>query len=322
MPRPRGQAQPTDTPETAPSDFTRAAQAPTALNAAATAAAAAARQAVRTLHGRPAWEKAVLGAAASVLVVHLGVCSYIYGRQRKMLYRPQPRHLPATHDDLRLTINGNLLQITHRAPTQAPPNAEQPGAPQMPALIYFGGNAEDVSLQLKRFVRIWPHRALYLVHYRGWGSSGGKPKEIDLMADALAVFDHVKATHDDVAVIGRSLGTGVAVRVASERPVSALVLVTPYDSITKVARDQMPFWLPVNWLLKDRWESVLAAPAVTAPTTVIQAGRDTVIGAARTEALQAAFKPGIAQLHLLPEADHTSVLFTPQYRALLAQAIA
>ncbi len=177
MPRPRGQAQPTDTPETAPSDFTRAAQAPTALNAAATAAAAAARQAVRTLHGRPAWEKAVLGAAASVLVVHLGVCSYIYGRQRKMLYRPQPRHLPATHDDLRLTINGNLLQITHRAPTQAPPNAEQPGASQMPALIYFGGNAEDVSLQLKRFVRIWPHRALYLVHYRGWAAVVASPKK-------------------------------------------------------------------------------------------------------------------------------------------------
>ena len=318
MPHPRGQATPADAPAILATNTQRWAQAHAALNA----TSAAARQVAHTLHGRPTWEKAVLGAAASVLAVHLGLCGYIYGRQRKMLYRPQPRHLPTACNDLRLTINGNLLQITHCPPTQAPPNADQPGVAQSPALIYFGGNAEDVSLQLKRFVRIWPHRELYLVHYRGWGSSGGKPKEVDLMADALAVFDHVKATHDDVAVIGRSLGTGVAVRVASERPVSALVLVTPYDSITQVARDQMPFWLPVNWLLKDRWESALAAPAVTAPTTVIQAGRDTVIGAARTEALQAAFKPGIAQLHLLPEADHTSVLFTPQYRKLLAHAIA
>ena len=288
-------------------------------HAAVQAARAGAQALTRRIQGRPTWEKALLGGAASVLALHVGVCAYIYGTQRNMLYRPQPRHLPAAQDELRLNFNGNLLQLSHRAPSAPVPGAVAGTKP--PALIYFGGNAEDVSTQLKRFARIWPQRELYLVHYRGWGASGGKPSEANLMADALAVFDHVKATHGDVAVIGRSLGSGVAVQVASQRPVSQLVLVTPYDSIAKVARTQMPFWVPVDWLLKDRWESVQFAGKVSAPTTLIQAEHDTTIAADRTASLLQAFAPGVATLHHLTDVDHNTILFSRDYHRLLAGAI-
>ena len=296
---------------------------PPARLAQAQAALQAARVGVQALQrrikGRPTWEKALLGGAASVLALHVGVCAYIYGTQRNMLYRPQPRHLPVAQDELRLNFNGNLLQISHRAPSAPVPGATVGTKP--PALIYFGGNAEDVSTQLKRFARIWPQRELYLVHYRGWGASGGKPSEPSLMADALAVFDHVKATHAEVAVIGRSLGSGVAVQVASQRSVSQLVLVTPYDSIAKVAREQMPFWVPVDWLLKDRWESAQFAPNVSAPTTLMQAEHDTTIAADRTASLLKAFAPGVATLHHLGDVDHNSILFSRDYHRLLAEAI-
>jgi hypothetical protein len=274
---------------------------------------------VRDVQGRPTWQKAALGGAASVLLLHVGLCSYIYGTQRHMLYKPQPRHLPVAQNDLRLNFNGNLLQISHREPSAPVPGAAA-GA-KAPALIYFGGNAEDVSTQLKRFARIWPHRELYLLHYRGWGASGGKPSEANLMADALAVFDHVKARHDEVAIVGRSLGTGVAVQVASQRPVQQLVLVTPYDSIAQVARTQMPFWVPVNWLLKDRWESARFAGRISAPTTLIQAEHDTTIAAERTATLFKAFAPGVATLHLLRDVNHHTILFSRDYHRLLAEAI-
>ncbi|WP_205690348.1 alpha/beta hydrolase [Comamonas serinivorans] len=290
---------------------------PAALHAAATRLAPLHRH----WRDRPGWQRAVIGGAASVALLHLSLCSYIYATQRHMLYKPQPRHLPAAENELRLDLDGRTLQITHRAATQAPPNEGLPGAARQPALIYFGGNAEDVSLQLKRFVRLWPHRDLYLVHYRGWGDSSGRPTQAGLLADALAVFDHVQARHDDVAVIGRSLGSGVAIQVAAQRPASALVLVTPYDSIANVAREQMPFWVPVRWLLKDRWESVLVAPRITVPTTVIQAEHDETIGAERTQRLFEAFAPGVAKLRYLPGVDHTSVLFAPAYHRMLALAI-
>ena len=108
------------------------------------------------------------------------------------------------------------------------------------ALLYFGGNAEDVSASLPQLARDFPGRALYLMHYRGYGASTGRPSEAALHADALALFDKVHATQPQVAVMGRSLGSGVAVRLAAQRPVSALVLVTPYDSLRDGAARQRP----------------------------------------------------------------------------------
>jgi pimeloyl-ACP methyl ester carboxylesterase len=76
---------------------------------------------------------------------------------------------------------------------------------------------------------------LYLLHYPGYGGAAGRPSETALVADALALFDQVAARHPRVTVIGRSLGSGVAIQVASARPVERLVLVTPYDSLMEIA---------------------------------------------------------------------------------------
>lgn len=80
------------------------------------------------------------------------------------------------------------------------------------------------------------------------------PSEVALVADALALFDRVYAEHPHVVVGGRSLGSGVAVHVASLRPVARLVLVTPYDSLYGIAARQFPY-VPVRWLLWDTFES-------------------------------------------------------------------
>jgi pimeloyl-ACP methyl ester carboxylesterase len=90
--------------------------------------------------------------------------------------------------------------------------------------------------------------AVYLLNYRGFGGSGGSPSEEAIAEDALALFDQVYASHPQIAVVGRSLGSGVAVRLASQRPVQQLILVTPYNSLEEIAEQQYP-WLPVKWLL-------------------------------------------------------------------------
>ena len=110
----------------------------------------------------------------------------------------------------------------------------------------------------------------------------------------------------------------MAVQVASQRPVNQLVLVTPYDSIAKVAREQMPFWVPVDWLLKDRWESAQFAPNVSAPTTLIQAEHDTTIAADRTASLLKAFAPGVATLQVADGVGHNSISQHPAYAQWLA----
>jgi pimeloyl-ACP methyl ester carboxylesterase len=112
--------------------------------------------------------------------------------------------------------------------------------------------------------------------------------------------------------MGRSLGGGVAVLVASERPVEQLVLVTAFDSLVNVAREYLR-WLPVGWLLRDRYESASRAPAVSAPVLVVIAGEDEIIARTRAEALVAAFAPGQGQVVVVPGVGHNTLDESPQY---------
>ncbi len=120
----------------------------------------------------------------------------------------------------------------------------------------------------------------------------------------------------DITVVGRSLGSGVATRLASERPVSRLVLVTPYNSLQELAAGQFRFF-PVRWLLKDKFESWRYAPRITAPTLILAAGNDEVIPRASTEALFHHFSPGIATLKVIKGVGHNSISSSPEYLPLL-----
>lgn len=184
------------------------------------------------------------------------------------------------------------------------------------AVIYFGGNAEDVSRAVPQLAREFPRAAIYALHYRGYGGSGGSPSEAALTADALALFDQVQRDHVHVRVIGRSLGSGLAVHLASLRPVQALVLVTPYHSIASIAAAQFP-WMPIDWLLQDRYDSWKYAQSVRAPTLLLLAEYDRVIPRASSLQLLAAFQPGVAQAVTIPGTGHNDISQSTDYEAAL-----
>jgi hypothetical protein len=133
-----------------------------------------------------------------------------------------------------------------------------------------------------------------------------------LHRDAKELFKMVHAAHSDVTVIGRSLGSGVAIRLASEEPVSRLVLITPFDSILNIARRVAPF-LPIGLLMSDRYESWRCAPLVKAPTLILAAANDALVPAASTSSLFRAFSPGVATMRFLNGTDHNSVSETPEF---------
>jgi pimeloyl-ACP methyl ester carboxylesterase len=147
-----------------------------------------------------------------------------------------------------------------------------------PLVLYFGGNAEDVSSMLGRAARDAPGTGWLLVDYRGYGSSAGTPSEQALSADAIEWFDHARRRLEakSIVVIGRSLGSGVAVQLAAARAVDGVVLVTPFDSLTNVARHHYPY-LPVSWMLKHPFDSLIRAPSIAAPLLCLVAERDQVI---------------------------------------------
>lgn len=158
---------------------------------------------------------------------------------------------------------------------------------RLPLAIYFGGNAEEVSYMAGLASRL-PGWSLLAVNYRGYGGNSGNPSERALCADALAIYDWAARRPDvdpaRIAAIGRSLGSGVAVYLATERPIAALVLVTPYDSLRAVAGRHYPF-LPVSLLLKHPFDSIGRASRISTPVLVLAAGRDDIIPSEHAQAL-------------------------------------
>ena len=229
------------------------------------------------------------------LLAYAGFVSYLYFFQRSFIYIPHSRY-----------VDTASLMLLQRPDAKIRVTARQFRTDQ--AIIYFGGNAEDVSFNLPDFENRFPHHAIYLMHYRGYGGSEGRPSEKAIIGDALALYDLVAEKHGNIAVIGRSLGTGVAVRLAAERTVSRVVLITPYDSILNVAK-RVFHYVPVSWLLKDRYESWRYAPDITAPTLILMAENDEIIPPASTRRLYGFFREGVATLIVIPNTQHNTLSF-------------
>lgn len=244
--------------------------------------------------------RTLMSLVALIVAVYLVLCAALFFFQRSLIYFPQSNAV--TSADSQLTLSMPDAQVSVITRERVGPRA----------LIYFGGNAEDVSHNLPEFAEAFPEYAVYLLNYRGFGGSSGSPSEAAIAEDALALFDQVYASHPQVSLIGRSLGSGVAVRLASQRPMQNLILVTPYNSLEEIAARQYP-WVPVKWLLKDRFESGKYAAHIRVPTLLLAASDDEVIPRASTQRLLENFPQGVAVLRVVPDSGHNSISDRKQY---------
>jgi uncharacterized protein len=245
---------------------------------------------------------------ALVVVGYAGICLAIYLLQRSLIYYPQPRVVTAPNSTLRLPVDGAEIVVTVR----------QRDGPK--AIVYFGGNGEDVSRNLASYSEMFPDHALYFMHYRGYGGSTGKPTEKANVADGLALYEKVHTLHSEVAIIGRSLGSGVAIQIASRVPTSRLVLITPYDSIVELGAQMFPF-LPIRLLARDTYDSGKVASQINIPTMIIEAEDDKVIPHASTEKLLSRFNPGITELTVIEGVGHNNLEDSAKYRDTLRESL-
>jgi len=230
---------------------------------------------------------------AITIGVYAGLCLVFVVFQRSFIYMPTP--VTAAHAAaFPLEVPGATVRISSR-PHDGPR-----------ALVYFGGNAEDVAYTVPELAQLFSDRAVYGMHYRGYSGSSGRPAEAALRSDARALFEMVHDRHSDVIVVGRSLGSSLAIQLAAEEPVSRLVLITPFESILSIARRVAPF-LPMSLMLRDKYESWRYAPRVTCPTLILAASHDELVPMRDTEKLLAAFQPGVATMRVVDGADHNSV---------------
>ncbi|WP_083608170.1 alpha/beta hydrolase [Teredinibacter haidensis] len=185
-------------------------------------------------------------------------------------------------------------------------------------VIYFGGNAEQIAYSLQGLSPYLRHKTLVGFHYRSYSGSEGEPSEKTIFADALYIYDQLAVKYDKVALIGRSLGSGVASYIASQRKIDKLVLVTPYDSIEALAARTYWFY-PIKWMITEKYDSASRAGHISCDTLMMIAAEDTIIPMANSEKLYHQFPRGVATLIKIEGAGHNSISNIPQYLSAISE---
>jgi uncharacterized protein len=222
----------------------------------------------------------VLESALTVIaIVVIGFPLLMYLAQNSLIFYPQPLAEPQR---AALSRRAGVESVFMNANDGTRLHAWHVKGERL--IIYFGGNAEEVSWMLDAAARRTPGTGWLLVDYRGYGASGGSPSEKALIADALRWYDLMSSQYKQIYTFGRSLGSGVAVQLAAQRPIAGVILVAPFDSLVEVGKHYYPF-LPVNWMLRHRFDSVHIAPQIKAPLLCIVATADEIIPAARSKSL-------------------------------------
>jgi pimeloyl-ACP methyl ester carboxylesterase len=209
-----------------------------------------------------------------VLVAYALVVGTVFFTQRQMLY-------PIIHANPTPEADGPPIRVVHIDT----PDHERlvawylPPKPGRPTVLFLGGQGGGLSLQGGRWRRIADEGVGFLaIGYRGHDGSTGHPSEKGLHTDARATYDWLARTTppQDIVLHGFSLGTGVATRLAIERPARALILEAPYTSTADIAAKAWP-WLPVRWLMLDQYRSRDIIDRVAIPLLIVHGSADEVI---------------------------------------------
>ena len=256
--------------------------------------------------------------AASVLTiaagVFVGLAILVYFVQDHLIFFRQPLEPGRRDSVLQRFPNVEEVNLVADDGTRLHGFLSKPPAvagTKFPLVIYFGGNAEEASWLLDEGERPqdW---AWLVVNYRGYGWSAGSPGEKAMAADARRLHDWTRSRpdveHSRIVAFGRSLGSAVAVRLASERPLAGIVLATPFDSLESVAKRHYPL-APVSLLLRHRFDSLNLAPGIGVPILCIVAERDSIIPGEHSHRLFSAWQ-GDKRLVSIANADHNDVSAT------------
>ncbi len=245
----------------------------------------------------------------AVPVIAYGViCLLFFMFQRQMIYYPTAE----------VSVEGVAHIILDAGKVRIKVWTLNPG--RRKALIYFGGNAENVAYNIDDFRQMFPDRTVYLVNYRGYGGSSGSPSEAGFQRDALLSYDHFSKHHSSVAVMGRSIGAAVATYLASKRRVDRLVLVTPFDSAVNVGKKIYPF-LPMGLIVQEKLDAAAMAEKITVPTLIVAAEDDEIVPYENSRNLEQAFTRVRPEFVLLGGTGHNTVQLHPDYRKTIAAFI-
>lgn len=216
------------------------------------------------------------GIGIAAVLGYGGLLAALYLMQRAIMYpvptvertAPLMAGLPQAEEIVLDTADGEKVVAWH-----------VPARSGKPVVLFFHGNGEVLAWRVPRFRDLVADgTGLVALSFRGYAGSTGSPSEAGLIADGEAVYTFAAARYAASRIVpwGYSLGSGVAVAVAANHPVGGLVLEAPFTSTVDIAAAAFPY-LPVRWLLRDRYHSDRSIGSVRAPLLVMHGEKDRVI---------------------------------------------
>ncbi len=258
--------------------------------------------------------KWLLVGLGSISGIYFALCIFLLVWQNRMIFKPTKtiENFPATyeiaHQEVWLPVKNGVEIHGWWLPAQANSNGK--------ALLFLHGNSYNVGENLfhaRRFVEMG--FSVLLMDYRGYGLSGGKfPRESQVYEDAQVMYDYLleeqSFTPEQIFVYGHSLGGAIAIDLVQNNPAAGLIAEGTFTSMSDMATYSGQYsFMPVDFLLHQRFESLSKIPDITIPTLFIHGLEDDVIPA---EMGQTLYNSAIApkQLFLVPEAGHNDVAKT------------
>ncbi len=223
--------------------------------------------------------------------------------RRKLLFsNPKPPILPQAAEhrirQFSVSIDGITLQGW-----LAVPHGHITGA-----VLYFNGRRESPTT-IFRFLGSMKNIAVAVFNYRGLGPSSGQPSEVTLVSDGLYVLDWLSAEAQiplsSIVIIGRSLGSGIAVQVCAARQTAGLILISPFDSLVNVIRCRVGFF--PSFLLQDKFKSTNYIAKVHCKVLSITGACDTTIPTVLTDALFSKWDGDLTE-HIVTQGKHRGLL--------------
>lgn len=211
----------------------------------------------------------LLGAYSLILI-------FIYFNQRNLLYHPSENN----YLDDQIKFNYEEVKINVEKDIQLKSWFVKKDLKKYKTLVFFHGNAGNL------FNRVYKLNELnkldiniLLISWRGFSGNRGKPTEKNLYNDAkksIKWLEDLGVKKDKIILYGESLGTGVAVELAQENKYNCIILESPFTSIANAAKIYYPY-LPINLLLKDRYDSLNKIDKIKTPVLIMHGKQDDLV---------------------------------------------
>jgi pimeloyl-ACP methyl ester carboxylesterase len=253
------------------------------------------------------------------VALYVLICVLAFAFQGRALFPVEAARghqaLPPGAERLQLTApDGTRLVGVHLSPGK-PDTA-------LPLILGFPGNAWNADTAAEYLRDLYPGADIVTFHYRGYAPSGGSPGAAALAADSLLVHDAMAKRFPGrrIVAVGFSIGSGIAAHLAANRSVAGAILVTPFDSLAAVAAGHYP-WLPVRLLWRNRLDPAAELAGARVPIALLAGARDTLIPAARTDALRKAV-PNLVFDRTIPDAGHNDIYRASAFHQAMEEALA